>query len=59
VKPALKPGGHCLMVLDAPVREWRKGYGTERGFLPWQVMLDWAERVDRPRRSAGRAWRLL
>lgn len=45
VKPALKPGGHCLMVLDAPVREWRKGYGTERGFLPWQVMLDWAERV--------------
>lgn len=45
VKPALKPGGHCLMVLDAPVREWRKGFGTERGFLPWQVMLDWAERV--------------
>jgi hypothetical protein len=45
VKPALKPGGHCLMVLDAPVREWRPGYGTERGFLPWQVMLDWAERV--------------
>lgn len=45
VKPALKPGAHCLMVLDAPVREWRKGYGTERGFLPWQVMLDWAERV--------------
>lgn len=45
VKPALKPGGHCLMVLDAPVREWRPGYGTERGFLPWLVMLDWAERV--------------
>ena len=45
IKPALKPGGHCLMVLDAPVREWRPGYGTERGFLPWQVMLDWAERV--------------
>jgi len=45
VKLALKPGGHCLMVLDAPVREWRKGYGTERGFLPWQVMLDWGERV--------------
>jgi hypothetical protein len=45
VKPALKPGGHCLMVLDAPVRAWRKGYGTERGFLPWHVMLDWAERV--------------
>lgn len=45
VKPALKPGGHCLMVLDAPVRKWREGYGTERGFLPWQVMLDWAMRV--------------
>lgn len=45
VKRALKPGGHCLMVLDAPVREWRKGYGTERGFMPWVVMLDWAERV--------------
>ena len=45
VKPALKPGAHCLMVLDAPVRKWRDGYGTERGFLPWQVMLDWAIRV--------------
>lgn len=45
VKPALKPGAHCLMVLDAPVRKWRDGYGTERGFLPWQVMLDWATRV--------------
>lgn len=45
VKPALKPGGHCLMVLDAPVREWRPGYGTERGFMPWIVMLDWAQRV--------------
>lgn len=42
---ALKPGGHCLMVLDSPVREWRKGFGTERGFTPWRVMLDWAERV--------------
>lgn len=45
VKSALKPGAHCLMVLDAPVRKWRDGYGTERGFLPWQVMLDWAIRV--------------
>lgn len=42
---ALKPGGHCLMVLDGPVREWRKGKGTERSFTPWRVMLDWAERV--------------
>jgi DNA modification methylase len=42
---ALKPGGHALVVLDSPVREWRKGFGTERGFTPWKVMLDWAERV--------------
>lgn len=42
---ALKPGGHAIMVLDGPVREWRKGFGTERSFTPWKVMLDWAERV--------------
>ncbi len=42
---ALKPGGHALINVDAPVREWRKGYGTERGFHPWRLMLDWAERV--------------
>jgi len=42
---ALKPGGHALINVDAPVREWRKGFGTERGFHPWRLMLDWAERV--------------
>ena len=42
---ALKPGGHALMVLDGPVRDWRKGVGTERSFTPWKVMIDWAERV--------------
>jgi len=42
---ALRPGGHALINVDAPVREWRKGYGTERGFHPWRLMLDWAERV--------------
>ncbi len=42
---ALKPGGHALINVDAPVREWRRGYGTERGFHPWRMMLDWAERV--------------
>ena len=42
---ALKPGGHALINVDAPVREWRRGYGTERGFHPWRLMLDWAERV--------------
>ena len=45
VYTALKPGGHCLMVLDGPVREWRKGFGTERSFIAWEVMLDWAKRV--------------
>jgi len=42
---ALKPGGHALVNVDAPVREWRPGFGTERGFHPWRMMLDWAERV--------------
>jgi site-specific DNA-methyltransferase (adenine-specific) len=45
VFPALKPGGHALVNVDAPVREWRPGMGTERGFHPWRLMLDWAERV--------------
>lgn len=42
---ALKPGGHCLLNIDAPVRNWRVGIGTERGFHPWKVMIDWGERV--------------
>lgn len=42
---ALKPGGHALINVDAPVREWRPGFGTERGFHPWRMMLDWAEDV--------------
>jgi DNA modification methylase len=42
---ALRPGGHALINIDAPVREWRPGFGTERGFHPWRLMLDWAERV--------------
>ena len=42
---ALRPGGHALINIDAPVREWRPGFGTERGFHPWRMMLDWAERV--------------
>lgn len=45
VKAALKPGGWAIVNVDAPVREWRKGYGTERGFHAWRLMLDWAERV--------------
>ena len=42
---ALRPGGHALINVDAPVREWRPGFGTERGLHPWRMMLDWAERV--------------
>ena len=42
---ALRPGGACLLNVDAPVREWRPGFGSERGFHPWRIMLDWAERV--------------
>lgn len=42
---ALRPGGTAIVNVDAPVREWRKGFGTERGFHPWRLMLDWAERA--------------
>ena len=64
---ALKPGGHALINVDAPVRKWRRlckpcgrmtsaevcprcaaplsEGGTERGFHPWQLQADWAERV--------------
>lgn len=37
---ALKPGGHALINLDAPVRDWTAdGRGTERGLHPWRFML--------------------
>jgi hypothetical protein len=42
---ALRPGGHALINVDAPVREWRPGFGTERGFHAWEMMLDWGRRV--------------
>jgi DNA modification methylase len=42
---ALKPSGHAIVNVDAPIREWRAGFGTERGFHAWRMMLDWAERV--------------
>jgi len=42
---ALKPGGHCIFNVDAPVREWREGFGSERGLHPWRLMLDWADRI--------------
>jgi len=37
---ALRPGGHALVNLDAPVRDWAgDGRGTERGLHPWRFML--------------------
>lgn len=43
---ALKPGGHALVNVDAPVRDWTKdGRGTERGLHPWRMMLDWHDRI--------------
>ena len=43
---ALKPGGHALINVDAPVRDWtRDGRGTERGMHPWRLMLDWHDRI--------------
>ena len=37
---ALRPGGHALINLDAPVRDWAgDGRGTERGLHPWRFML--------------------
>lgn len=42
---AVRPGGYAVVNVDAPVREWRPGFGSERGFHPWRMMLDWGERV--------------
>lgn len=42
---ALRPGGHALINIDAPVREWRPGFGTERGWHAWETMIDWGRRV--------------
>lgn len=42
---ALRPGGHALVNIDAPVREWRPGFGTERGWHAWEMMIDWGRRV--------------
>lgn len=41
----LKPGGTCLMVIDSPIRKYRKGFGTERSLVIDKVRIDWAERV--------------
>ena len=41
---ALKPGGHCLFNVDAPVRD-RRNVGSERGLEPFKIAVDWTERV--------------
>jgi hypothetical protein len=51
---ALRPGGWALINVDAPVREWRPGFGTERGFHPWEMMLDWAKRIGQVGAYLGR-----
>jgi hypothetical protein len=45
VARALKPGGWALVNVDAPVRNWRPGFGSERGLHPWRMLLDWSDRV--------------
>lgn len=42
---ALRPGGWAIINVDAPVRAWRPGMGTERGLQPMRMLLDWADRV--------------
>lgn len=37
---ALRPGGHALVNIDAPVRDWMGDRrGTERGLHPWRFVL--------------------
>lgn len=43
VYECLEPGGTFILNVDAPVREWRPGFGTERGFFPWRIMLEGAD----------------
>ena len=42
---ALRPGGWALVNVDANVREWRPGMGTERGLQPLRMALDWCDRI--------------
>jgi hypothetical protein len=57
---ALKPGGVCAIVIDGPVRQWRKiGPGqaqadapvgndssqSERSLIAAKVLIDWSERI--------------
>lgn len=45
VARALRPGGFCAINIDGPVRERRKGIGSERDLIAFKLAIDWAERV--------------
>jgi hypothetical protein len=43
---ALKPGGHALVNVSAPVRDWAgDGRGTERGLHAFRLAIDWHDRI--------------
>lgn len=43
---ALKPGGHALVNVSAPVRDWvGDGRGTERGLHAFRLVIDWHDRI--------------
>jgi hypothetical protein len=42
---ALRPGGWAVINVDANVKEWRPGMGTERGLHAFRMLLDWADRI--------------
>lgn len=42
---ALKPGGFCIVIVDGPVRTTRRGVGSERSLIAFELAIDWARRV--------------
>lgn len=43
---ALRPGGHALVNVSAPVRDWAgDGRGTERGLHAFRLVIDWHDRI--------------
>ena len=43
---ALKPGGHALVNVSAPVRDWAgDGRGNERGLHAFRLVIDWHDRI--------------
>lgn len=41
---AVRPGGHVLVNVSAPVRDW-DGRGTERGLHAFRLLIDWHDRI--------------